>query len=600
MQRQASTYGQACVLCYKAKCRCVRSNGETNCDRCLRLKKRCQPSKSVRRRDVQRSEDSEARIAQLEGKIEILLSAMRPSTDTAASGPSANISQSFQTFTGDNVSSTSSSSNGTLDFSQGQNVSKSLHGNLILPSSLFSTIKVEERITFFKTRMLPCFPFIDLTPSVTSEYLRQNRPFLLHAIYTVTTFSTKERLVQVEGLKRVLFDAALLQVQSSIDLLLGTLVYLAWSTDAFLGRADLVSRLMMLAMSLVYDLRLFKPSSLDTQLMMSITQGGCDNGLETNDETSYGFLEKQRAVLACFILSSNVSSHLGRQDALRWTPQMDDALQALKITKACSADAVFVLQVRLQQLKQRAEQTRQQDETDYACAGAASAPRMLYLKTLQRELDEIRCSFPTDPQQIDILSLHAHYVKLYINQLGYTITRSAPPSHPFSSAKPTSDEIFPRLTTLWSSLTSIKSWLDTFYTLPPEKLPTLPFHFWSHMVLTITLLKYLSVLQDPDWDRDLARREVHLLEALDSLHMRLEMGSAEREVQGCEDHLLVFLGRLVGRCRVWGEKRWEFSDRGMAAGDEAEEDAIDPKVGAIRGASENPVKDTSSAGMQGI
>jgi hypothetical protein len=153
--------------------------------------------------------------------------------------------------------------------------------------------------------MLPSFPFIDLTPDMTSSYLRQNRPFLLQAIHTVTTFSTQERLPQVEELKRLLFTSALLQVQSNIDLLLGLLTYLAWSTDPFLGRADLVSRLMMLAISLIYDLRLFKPSSPDVQLMMTITQGRADdNNQSPNDQTPYGLLERQRAVLACFVLSS--------------------------------------------------------------------------------------------------------------------------------------------------------------------------------------------------------------------------------------------------------------------------------------------------------
>lgn len=102
-----------------------------------------------------------------------------------------------------------------------------------------------------------------------------------------------------------MFTSALLEVQSNIDLLLGLLTYLAWSTDAFLGRADLVSRLMMLAISLVYDMRLFKPLRLDTILMMTITQGQ-DYGGDQNpsDETVADFMERQRAVLACFVLSS--------------------------------------------------------------------------------------------------------------------------------------------------------------------------------------------------------------------------------------------------------------------------------------------------------
>ncbi|KAJ5652223.1 hypothetical protein N7507_009649 [Penicillium longicatenatum] len=189
---------------------------------------------------------------------------------------------------------------------------------------------------------------------MTSWYLRQNRPFLLQAIHTVTTFSTQERFVQSEELKRLLFTSASIKVESNIDLLLGLLTYLAWSTDAFLGRADLTSRLMMLAISMIYDLRLFKPSSPDVRNMMTITQGRDEEGHIPGNETNFDLLERQRAVLACFVLSSNVSSHLGRQDAIRWTSQMGEALQFITISKACAADELFVAQVRLQLLKQRA------------------------------------------------------------------------------------------------------------------------------------------------------------------------------------------------------------------------------------------------------
>lgn len=161
---------------------------------------------------------------------------------------------------------------------------------------------IDERLNFFRTRMLPSFPFIDFT-NTESWYLQQKRPILLQAIYTVTTFSTKERLLQVEELKRTFFTTALIEVQSNIDLLLGLLTYLAWSTDAFLGRADLMSRLMMLAISIAIDMRLPQLSSFDTQILMTVTQGEADEGGNHNDSPS-DFLERQRALLACFYLSS--------------------------------------------------------------------------------------------------------------------------------------------------------------------------------------------------------------------------------------------------------------------------------------------------------
>jgi hypothetical protein len=265
------------------------------------------------------------RISRLEDKMESLLSAIQSFIGARGeTGPAVNV---IQPTNGHGIaSSTTSHSNSTLvnptdtnlafsdgsTFAAGSIATVSPHPNALLlphqyplsPNSGLS-IQADERLNFFRSRMLPFFPFIDLPPNMTTWYLRQNRPFLLQAIHTVTTFSTQERLPQVEELKRVLFTSALLEVQSNIDLLLGLLTYLTWSTDAFLGRADLLSRLMMLAISLVYDLRLFKPSSKDVEVMMMITQGQADDSRQRPaDQTPYELLERQRAVLACFILSS--------------------------------------------------------------------------------------------------------------------------------------------------------------------------------------------------------------------------------------------------------------------------------------------------------
>ncbi|KAL2814865.1 hypothetical protein BDW59DRAFT_17638 [Aspergillus cavernicola] len=570
----SSTYGQACTQCYKAKCRCVRTPNGDNCERCLRLKKRCEPSESVRRRNAQTVDEADTRIARLEDKMESMLSAMQ---SFISSQTPVNVLPSNE----HGISASTSYSNSTLlnpmstnlGFSEGPTFTTDLNTTVTPNPNPFlshtyplsppapSPNHADERLDFFRTRMLPSFPFIDLSPDMTSWYLRQHRPFLFQAIHTITTFSTQERLTQVEELKRLLFTSAFLKVQSNIDLLLGVLTYLAWSSDAFLGRADLISRLMMLAISLVYDLRLFKPSSLDVQVMMTMTEGRADEN--NHDDTPDGLLERQRAVLACFILSSNISSHLGRQDAIRWTPQMDEALRVITLNKSCPGDKLFVSQVRLQLLKQRADDVRQQDETNSARKGtspaAVSVPRLLYLKTLRRQLDELRSSFPSDLGQIHILNTHAQYVDLYINQLAYSISQDPVPLNlnlnPSSGMPPLLS--FERLESLWHSVENIKSWVDNFHLIPCPKLIGQPFHFWSQMILSITLLKYLSTLQDPDWDCQAVRNTVPLVSTMDSMRQKLDLSGRElSELQRCEDHLLGYLVKLLTKCRVWAEVRW--------------------------------------------
>ncbi|KAE8334571.1 hypothetical protein BDV24DRAFT_156749 [Aspergillus arachidicola] len=376
---------------------------------CLRLKRKCQLSEKVRRRHGPMAEGSDTRIARLEEKMKSLLAAMHTFVSSSGSfGTLADTTWPGATSIGALTNMTSSDFSARLALS---NATVSTHPNSSLQASSYATSPTSSqlnqedgRLDYFRTRMLPYFPFIDLPPEMTTQYLRQNRPFLLRAIYTVTTFSNQEKLAQVEELKHLLFTSALLKVESSIDMLLGLLTYIAWSTDTFLGRADLVSRLMMLAISLVYDLRLFKPSPPDVQVMMAISQGQAEDPRPgPNAETLCSLSEGRRAVLACFVLSSNLSSHLGRQDALNWTPQMEEALHMLTINGPCPTDELFVLQVRLQLFKQKADNVRQRGEvgctrteTDPA---TVSLPHLLYFKMLRRQLQELRSSFQTNLHQ---------------------------------------------------------------------------------------------------------------------------------------------------------------------------------------------------------
>lgn len=113
---------------------------------------------------------------------------------------------------------------------------------------------------------------------------------------------------------------------------------------------------------------------------------------------------------------------------------------------------------------------------------------------------------------------------------------------------------FQRLECLWQSVENIKSWLDELYRIPCSKLVGQPFHFWSQMILTITLLKYLSTLKDPEWDCQAVRNTVDLTSTMDCMLQKLDLSSKEPELQ-CNDHLLKLLSKLLSKCRLWAEAR---------------------------------------------
>jgi len=159
------------------------------------------------------------------------------------------------------------------------------------------------------------------------------------------------------------------------------------------------------------------------------------------------------------------------------------------------------------------------------------------------------------PLHVDIINTQAQYVELYINQTGYSISHEPlPPEAGILMGNRTGPLGFQRLECLWRSVENIKSWLDSFYNIPCARLIGQPFHFWSQMILTVTLLKYLSTLKDPDWDCQAVRNTVHLISTMDSVLQRLELGCREPELQ-CDDHFLKYLSKLISRCRGWAEAR---------------------------------------------
>jgi len=167
-----------------------------------------------------------------------------------------------------------------------------------------SADEAEEYLSTFRSRMLRDFAFIHIPPEMTAHQMRQDRPFLFRAIAAVATPSTQQKLMRGREFKRILAQTTLIENQSSIDLLLGLLTYVAWSYDQFLNKSGTLSRLMLLAMSLVYDLRLNKPLPPDVHMIGPFGSGFEKCYGDASDDMDQRFLERQRAVLGCFILSS--------------------------------------------------------------------------------------------------------------------------------------------------------------------------------------------------------------------------------------------------------------------------------------------------------
>lgn len=83
------------------------------------------------------------------------------------------------------------------------------------------------------------------------------------------------------------------------------------------------------------------------------------------------------------------------------------------------------------------------------------------------------------------------------------------------------------------------------------------------MILCITILKYLSVLEDPAWNREEVRNTVDLITTIDCMIQKLDLVAIEANLQ-CDDSLFNLLSKLLSKCRVWAGTRLNMASQMQA------------------------------------
>ena len=88
----------------------------------------------------------------------------------------------------------------------------------------------------FKANMAEQFPFVVIQPYSTSQSLRLERPFLWKAIVVAALHGNSDRQMALgTGLMKELTTRLLFRAEKSIDLLQALLVFIAWYKSLFLG-----------------------------------------------------------------------------------------------------------------------------------------------------------------------------------------------------------------------------------------------------------------------------------------------------------------------------------------------------------------------------
>ncbi|KAH6641042.1 hypothetical protein F5144DRAFT_618687 [Chaetomium tenue] len=550
-------YGLACTNCFKAKCKCVaRPDGE-GCQRCHRLHKQCRPSDSIRRRTIDKTQNSASRIADLEGAESA--HQFYTSEHEAQDGGHGDDDDDYD---GDYDDSPQLVRRGASPKAVATSDSPGLEPQL-------SGTEAEALLATFRSCMLSHFPFVHLPTGLSAHQLRCDRPFLFRAIMCVASSSAKEKAARGTALKAgIMKDMLGRDTQSSttrIDLLLALLTYISWGWDHVLNGGSLL-RLMAQANLLACEIRMDGPPAPDAHVMALFTPGfgSSDDGGRASRED---FLAQQRAVLACFALSSVVSAYCDQAiDALRWTPQMDDGLAAISNDRSCPTDSTLAIQVRLQLLAQKSVQVYQHQQLEQGQVPVTELTNfqaIIALTTLQTQRQDLQTSLsPTLPNR-DLLTAHIHATELTISETTHAVSAMVPlmitqfsrlagsrdttisdgtntststnngsGSGSGSGADTTASARHERVAYLWQSVRAVQACSAALLSPPPARFRGISLVQWAQLAHCAVALHRLTVTcEDAAWDRAAVGEVVDLAVLLDRVAEKLELaGAAPEEV----------------------------------------------------------------------
>ncbi|KAK4234733.1 hypothetical protein C8A03DRAFT_18416 [Achaetomium macrosporum] len=500
-------YGRACTNCARAKCRCIYRSGGTDCERCHRLRKECVPSVSVRKRNGRRAHVSRA--AQLEAKLEDLVTLLRHQAATADKAPcpadtAGNTSANTPAMSARSITSRTEDSSppscapailpsqkpdsepgrirtwpprdnlppGSL--CSGSRDTTSSVPSVDLPSIQPGPVEAEECLANFRKYMLIFLPFVHLPATMTAERLKVQYPFLWFNIMAITCKNADQRLAMTEAGK--VRDKPILSLVAS------------------------------LANSLVFDLGLNKiPGEPYIAACLKISY------LPAPKEKT---LEEMRAVLACFLLTSQISHSMKRLDALTWTPHMDECLQTLSRQREWEGDDLLVAQVKVQLIIEQLTRATSQSPD--------GRPPSYVLSSLRTQLRSTKAQLPGHLQQNDTILSHISYAEVAIQEVAM-----AKPKSCFNGAMSDME----RYEAMEASLSAAKEWFDRHFSIPSYVYVGMTFPYWWNMTHCLLTIHHLSILDDPAWDRQAVRNKCDPIALCDRLRLGFEEVAALRRME---------------------------------------------------------------------
>ncbi|KAF5678071.1 transcription factor [Fusarium heterosporum] len=436
-------YGRACTACQRAKCKCVLRASGSDCERCHRLGKPCQPMATSRKRVAKKSTSS--RTAQLEEKLEDLVTILRASqpsnghlhsSNAGDSSPLTNPSnighltsrlESLATAAASSSSSETQPRSYTVPHSYGSTSTVDTHAETS-PSSICEDTSAVAEPTPEEAEMnlnrfrewLKAFPCMILPNDMTAATLRKEKPFLWLCIMNMTSMSVEQQMKMKDRVRQEMATRIIINHERSLDCLQGLICYVSWaSTTSSPGKPFIITFCQM-AVLLAYDLGLTKAPVEEQYFTVCFKMWG-----GRPPPTRIRTQEERRAVVSLWFLTSVMSSFVGKMDPLQWTPHMSDCLEALERDKLYPSDELLATFVRYQLVADEAQKLLVRD----VMGETSPAPTYVFRNSLLGKLQAVRNGSPLHMPVTPILQAHSLATEIQINSIAlYRLTTSEDPA----------------------------------------------------------------------------------------------------------------------------------------------------------------------------
>ncbi|KAI1388440.1 uncharacterized protein F4822DRAFT_402841 [Hypoxylon trugodes] len=515
-------YGQACLGCSRAKCKCFQRADGSACERCHRLGKTCEPAMAVRKRKAATPPPAPEQPKQplpsmvssrLEEKLDDLVTLLRSQAaekqgptriqthrQTPQSTPEGHIGQ-----YGNSTSPPPSHEHPDLVLDTAASVVHLVRPTSppISPSLILDDVSVhklpneiaDEQLNLFRHLFVSMFPLIHIPATLSAAELRHQKPFLWLVIMALTTKMVSQQFAMEETIWEIVSRRIMCQHLVDLDLILGVICFASWS-HYFKKDKPFMSKLSQLAVSLAFELGIHHD-------VPAISPRRHQFPVQKAPRQHPRTMEERRTMLAVFHLTSSTWSTYRQTEPLRWTPYLSDCLRILGEGRGTSLDILLVTQIKCQIITNQLT-CSQVDEI--AGVEGPKVPSAALTTTLLRQVNDIRQNLPAQIRSHRSTEFYMSYTELKVRESA--LGRPRPQDQTGLSQ-------IQRLQDLESLMNNIENWITVYSETPISQWVSFTSDITTQFMQYVVVLFKLNTLDEPGWDLQEVRRRADVFEILD-------------------------------------------------------------------------------------